>query len=128
MNPVTKLIALIMHGSVLAGAPALGLAAVPETTFDGTWLVESVRLEGNCIERNSVKITIRSSIMEGVIQGRAGIYYLKGQVNDDGSFESRLEGKSDSVTIRGLLTGESGEGRWASRSKCTGTWTLQRIQ
>lgn len=138
MNGIFTLFIVALSVAGLASAPsasqllqarsgALRLAEA-EAPFDGKWQVESVRLEGNCIERNSYTLTIRDGVMEAVLEGRAGSYRLKGKVSEDGAFESRIEGKFDRVTVRGLLSGDKGEARWASESKCTGKMIFERIK
>jgi len=101
-----------------------GLAAA-HTPYDGRWTLSITTTSGACDPSYTFPVEINNGAVSF-----PGLVKAKGRVSRKGGVQVSVSVPGKWASGAGRLTPASGSGRWvgkAGESRCTGTWTAQKI-
>jgi len=120
---MTKAGAIITAMAAAAVLVTANPPAARAANFDGTWTVTILTQAGNC--PSSLRYSVR--VIRGRVFGDDQSYQVNGSVAANGATMVTVSEKGQSASGSGRLAGNSGAGRWRTRSgECIGQWTAQR--
>ena len=120
---------MIKAGAIITAVAAAAVLvtanppAARAANYDGTWTVTILTQAGNC--PSSLRYAVR--VVRGRVVGDDQSYQVNGSVAANGATMVTVSEKGQSASGSGRLAGNSGSGRWRTRSgECAGQWTAER--
>ena len=109
---------MIKAGAIITAVAAAAVLvtanppAARAANFDGTWTVTILTQAGNC--PSSLRYAVR--VVRGRVVGDDASYQVNGSVAANGATMVTVSEKGQSASGSGRLAGNSGSGRWRTRS------------